>query len=415
MNYITVKEAAEKWGCNIRQVQRYCSAGVIPGMKKHGVAWMIPDNALKPNPVDRRTKAAKIDDGLPHLPMPRKAPFLNMTDLYTVPGSADECIEKLKDQPEAQALFAAEIAYNRGEIDKVYERSKYFLKAHSGMYSVISGGMLLALCAMWRGDVLLWREARKHICEAPCRTDNDRDILALSLACIDTAVRNLSDYPDWFTRGCFEYLPPDSHPSARIFYIKYMIVYAQEMAKGEFTFPDVTGLGLMKSIPYFAEPMIAQTVVDKTVIPEIYLRLLCAIAYHCLGDDDKAIPHIDKAIALALPDNLLGILAEHRRQLDYLLDDRLRRADHVAYKRYISLHKTLLEGWIKLHNTMLDKQVSIRLSTREREIARLVAFNLRDKEVALRLHISVNTVKSALQSIKDKTGANDRSEFGLYI
>ncbi len=415
MDYITVKEAAKKWSCNIRQVQRYCSAGVIPGIRKLGVAWMIPENAVKPNPIDGRTKAAKSDDELPLFPMPRKAPFLDMTDLYTVPGSADECIEKLSDHPEAQAIFTAEIAYSRGDIDKVYEYSKYFLKAHSGMYAVISSGMLLALCAMWKGDSLLWREARKHICEAPCKNDNDRDILALSLACVDTAIRNLSDYPDWFTRGCFEYLPPDAHPAARVFYIKYLIVFAQEMAKGEFRLPDVTGLGLMKSMPYFIEPMIAQAVVDRTVIPEIYLRLLCAMAYHNLGEDDNAIHHIDKAITLALPDNLLGILAEHRRQFDSLLDDRLKLADKNAYNNYIKLHKVLLEGWTKLHNTLLNKHVSIRLSVREREIARLAAFNMHDKEIAARLHISVHTVKSAISSIIDKTGAGSRNEFGAYI
>ncbi len=417
MNYITVKEAAEKWDCNIRQVQRYCSAGVIPGVRKLGAYWMIPENAAKPVLVDGRTKRAKEtrDKGDWHLPMPRKSPFLDMTDLYTVPGSANKCIEGLAAHTEAQTLFATEIAYSRGEIDKVYEHAQYLLKAHSGMYAVISGGMLLALCAMWNGDVLLWRKARKHICEAPCRDDNDRDILALSLACIDTAIRNLSDYPDWFKRGCFEHLPQDAHPAARVFYIKYLLVFAQEMAKGEFKLPDVTGLGLMKSQPYFIEPMIAQAVVDRTIIPEIYLRLLCAIAYHCLGEDDKAIPHIDKAITLALPDNLLGILAEHRRQFDSLLDERLKLADVTAYNNYIKLHKKLLNGWTKLHNTILDKQVSIRLSIREREIARLAAFNMRDKEIAARLHISIHTVKSAITSIINKTGASDRSEFGSYI
>ncbi len=417
MQYITVKEAAEKWGCNLRQVQRYCAAGVIPGIKKLGLAWMVPENAVKPSPVDGRTRQARETRacGALQLPMPRKAPFLDMTDLYTLPGRADDCVKSLANHREAQALFASEIAYSRGEIDKVYTQVHYLLQAHSGMYAVISGGMLLALCAMWKGDVSLWRKARKHICEAPCRDDNDRDILALSLACVDTAVRSLSDYPDWFTRGCFEHLPPDAHPAARVFYIKYLLVFAQEMAKGEFKLPDVTGLGLMKSIPYFVEPMIAQAVVDRTIIPEIYLRLLCAIAYHCLGDDEKAIPHIDKAIALALPDRLLGILAEHRRQFDFLLDERLKLADVTAYNSYIKLHKNLLEGWTKLHNTLLNRQVSIRLSVREREIARLAAFNLRDKEIAARLNISIHTVKSAITSIINKTGASDRSEFSAYI
>ncbi len=71
--------------------------------------------------------------------MPRKSPFLDMTDLYTAPGSADECIKDLADNPEAQALFAAEIAYSRGEIDKVYEQAQYFLNTHSGFYAVNAG------------------------------------------------------------------------------------------------------------------------------------------------------------------------------------------------------------------------------------------------------------------------------------
>ncbi len=419
MDYITVKEAAEKWGCNIRQVQRYCSAGLIPDIKKLGKVWMIPENSAKPEPIDRRTKTAreikKTDSVFPSQPLIRKSPFLDMTDLYTVPGSSDKCIEKLADHPEAQALFAAEIAYSRGEIDKVYMQAQYFLQARTGLYAVISAGMLLALCAMWKGDAKLWREARKHICDAPCKNDIDRDILSLSLACVDTAVRDLSDYPDWFKRGCFEHLPADAHPSARVFYIKYLLVFAQEMAKGEFSLPDVFGLGLMKSMPYFIEPMIAQTVVDKTIIPEIYLRLLCAIVYHCLGDNERAIPHIDKAIAIAIPDNLLGILAEHRRQFDFLLDERLKKADFDAYTRYIKLHKMLLEGWTKLHNELLNKSVSAKLSIREREVARLAAFGLRDKEIAARINLSIHTVKSTMTLIFDKTGASDRSKLSAYI
>lgn len=416
MKYMTIKETAAKWNLSERHVQTLCKSGVIYGAKKYGRSWMIPIDAQKP--IDGRTKEAKASkdtDGLPHLPMPRKAPFLDMTDLYSIPGTADKCIERLSDNPEAQVLFAAEIAYSRGEIDNVYEHAKYFLKAHSGFYAVNAGGMLLALVAMWKGDILLWRDAKKHICEAPYKDDKDRDVMALSLACINSAIRELGDYPEWFKTGCFEYLPHDAHPSARVFYIKYLLVFAQEMAKGEFTLPDVQGLGLIKSIPYFTEPMVAQAIVDKTIIPEIYLRLLSAIAYYNIGEKEKAIRHIDKAIDLALPDRLLGILAEHRRQFDTLLDDRLKIADEKAYNDYIKLHKTLLSGWTKLHNALHNKHISTALSAGEREVARLAAFGLRDKEIAQRLSISVNTVKSRMTYIFDKTGAGSRSELGLYI
>ncbi len=348
-------------------------------------------------------------------PLIRKAPFLDMTDLYTVPGSADDVIKSLSNHPEAQKLFEAEIAYSRGDIEKVFEHSSCFLEHYSGMYAVISAGMLLALAAMWNGDVTLWTQAKVHICDAPIKDDNDRDILSLSLACINSAIRELNDYPDWFTHGQFEHLPVDAHPAAKVFYVKYLLVFAQEMAKGDFTLPDVTGMGLMKSVPYITEPMIAQAVADKTVIPEIYLRLLCAVAYHHTGDEKNAIKHIDKAIALALPDKLLGILAEHRRQLDYLLDDRLRIADEVAFQKYLGLHKTLLEGWTKLHNAVLNRNISTVLTIRERQIARLAAYGCSNTEISSRLKISESATKKALYDAMNKTGVSKRKELGAYV
>ncbi len=413
MKLMTAQQAAEKWNTSVRNVQDLCKRGRIPGAERWGSAWMIPANSARP--VDGRSKAGKILKDNFTLPMPRKAPFLDMTDLYTKPGSAQEVIDSLAAHPEAQALFAAEIAYSRGEIDKVMEHARYFLNSHSGFYAVNAGGMLLALCAMWKGDIRLWREAKVHICEAPAKNETDRDIMTLSLACVDSAVRDISNYPKWFTLGKFGHLPPDAHPAARIFYVKYLLVMAQDMAKNRMTLPDVTGLGLLKSLPYIVEPMIAQAQIEKTVIAEIYLRLLVAIAYHQYGDDQSAIDHLDRAIALALPDRLLGILAEHRRQLDYLLDDRLELADAGACKKYKALHKGLLESWTSLHNQLLSRNVSKALTIKEREISRLAAFGLTDAQIAKQLNISIYMAKKGVYDSLNKTGEDGREKLGAYV
>jgi hypothetical protein len=59
MDYMTLKEAAEKWGVTPRRVNYYCAAGRIPGAVK--MAGVIPKNAEKP--IDGRTKQGK---GLHH-------------------------------------------------------------------------------------------------------------------------------------------------------------------------------------------------------------------------------------------------------------------------------------------------------------------------------------------------------------
>ena len=48
MDYISIAEAAEKWGITPRRVQVLCAQDRIPGLTKFGKAWAIPKNAEKP-------------------------------------------------------------------------------------------------------------------------------------------------------------------------------------------------------------------------------------------------------------------------------------------------------------------------------------------------------------------------------
>lgn len=57
MEFITVKQAAEKWNLSERRLQTMCSNGLIPGVMKFGHAWAIPLDAEKP--IDKRIKSGK--------------------------------------------------------------------------------------------------------------------------------------------------------------------------------------------------------------------------------------------------------------------------------------------------------------------------------------------------------------------
>lgn len=49
-----VKQAAEKWGCSVSTVKKYCASGIILTAEKVGMRnkWEIPDECLKP-PMSR--------------------------------------------------------------------------------------------------------------------------------------------------------------------------------------------------------------------------------------------------------------------------------------------------------------------------------------------------------------------------
>lgn len=52
--YMTAKEAAEKWGISQRRVQLLCVQGRIAGVIKYASVWVIPRDAQKPK--DERIK-----------------------------------------------------------------------------------------------------------------------------------------------------------------------------------------------------------------------------------------------------------------------------------------------------------------------------------------------------------------------
>lgn len=406
MNMITVKQAAEKWGVTPRRVQELCKEGKIKGAQRWERTWMIPAHAVLPS-------TAKGD--VPHMPMPKKSPFLDMTNIYNTAGDADGRAAMLENNPEAFALLEAQLAYRRGEIYKVYDHARYFLSAHSGFYAILGGGMLLALCAIWRGDMELWVEAKRHICSAPCESEVQRDMISLALAIVDSSVYDNKDYPEWFKRGNFEALPPDAHPAAKVFYTKYLYMSAFAIASKQIDFEGIQGLALMRLIPKTIEPMISQAVVDRTILPEIFLRLSCAVAYYNSGDREHAIVHMDKAIALALADRLYGVLVEYVRHFDGLLEERIALVDPSAVENIKALYGVYSVGWSKLSGAVRHRNIAANLTAREREVAKLVTFGFTSKEIASMLYIAESTVKQTVLRVVQKTGVKDRSEFASIL
>ena len=415
MNYLKIDEVAEQWGISPRRLQTLCAEGKIEGAIRFGRAWMIPREARKPK--DGRTKAGRMsqsDQAFTELTMPKKTPFLHMTDLYHTPGCAEVAIAELAQNREVQTLFAAEMAYSRGQIGTVYDCANYLLEKHTGFYAILSAGMLLAQCAIWRGDLSMWRKAKIHISQANARDDREREIITLGLCAVDSMLYDVKDFPDWFKIGCFELLHRDSLPAAKVFYAKYLYAIAHGIASKSVALEGVTGLSLMGLLPSTIEPMISQAMADRTVIVEIYLRLTCAVTYHYTRNDQQAIRHIDKALALALPDRFYGILAEYCRTIGSLIEQRLKMTDPDAWEQVNRLSKIHRENWSTLGSQITGRQIINTLSAQNRESARLAAFKLSDAEIAARMNMSISGVKQAIRIVKQKSGL-EREAFAAIL
>jgi hypothetical protein len=54
MDYMTLKEASEKWGVTPRRINYLCAAGRNPGAVKMVMTWLVPNDAE--TSVDGRLK-----------------------------------------------------------------------------------------------------------------------------------------------------------------------------------------------------------------------------------------------------------------------------------------------------------------------------------------------------------------------
>ena len=59
MNYLSVAEVAKKWNISERSVRNYCSKGRIEGAFLTGKTWNIPENAKKPERMNKRNEKPK--------------------------------------------------------------------------------------------------------------------------------------------------------------------------------------------------------------------------------------------------------------------------------------------------------------------------------------------------------------------
>lgn len=57
MEYLSIRQTAERWGISPRRIQVLCTQERIPGATRIGYSWAIPSDAKKPK--DQRIKSGK--------------------------------------------------------------------------------------------------------------------------------------------------------------------------------------------------------------------------------------------------------------------------------------------------------------------------------------------------------------------
>jgi LuxR family maltose regulon positive regulatory protein len=136
---------------------------------------------------------------------------------------------------------------------------------------------------------------------------------------------------------------------------------------------------------------------------------LKALALHGQDELDQGLTVIEEALALAEPEGYVRLFVDEDTPLARLLDQRPENPDAPRVNDYVR-QLLLTFGPAGTHPLPQAGQPTVGpLSERELDVLRLLATGLKYREIAARLHISLNTVRHHVKNLYGKLDVNSRT------
>ncbi|MFB9327064.1 LuxR C-terminal-related transcriptional regulator [Paenibacillus aurantiacus] len=136
----------------------------------------------------------------------------------------------------------------------------------------------------------------------------------------------------------------------------------------------------------------------------IEILIVQALARHRRGDASASLAPLRKALTLAEPEGYVRMFADEGRPMAELLETAAKQGIAPSYVRRLLAVFGKAEGHTPVAKPMITEQ----LSEREREVLRLLETDMSGPDIARRLHVSLNTLRTHTKNIYDKLGVNNR-------
>ena len=153
--YLSIREAAEKWGVSERRVNQYCAEGRIHGVQRFGTSWAIPDTANKPGDP-RKNKTHE-----PPKTMELYTGFMPLMSTSFAPGNCMETIEKIPNGPKKE-IALAEYYYFSGQAEKAMQKAELYLTYSEAAYR-LSACLIYVYACLSMGQISHARYALNEI------------------------------------------------------------------------------------------------------------------------------------------------------------------------------------------------------------------------------------------------------------
>jgi len=378
VNYMTPKEAAEKWGIGLRQVQYLCVNNRIPGVQHVSRRWLIPVNAEHPK---RTADGFATEDEAYHFPL------LVYTDSYAAPRTLSEEEQALLDAQvlSLQGSHAESVRLCRELADATLRPSVKF-----GAYAMCSYGYtMLGLCA----EVRACRTAMEHICaQDAAHAEDYRLLLAAS------TFQNTHDVSEFLR------IDPDKlSPDALIFYQCISVLSLL------FCTTEVSGYTIRLAAA-FCRRVEESGVYPAALVTHSVLAVLCARS----GDLSGQQKHIAAACRIGHDRALYSLLAKYSAMNYSECRKAFAQYGPEFADRLDQLHHHNFYGWKLIFNDATGARLYLSRTPEENEHLLLLSFGLSDKAIAQLKQITEEEVADAVRQMCRQYGIRSRAKLVAF-
>ena len=399
-DYLSLREAAQKWGVSERRINQYCTEGRIAGAQRIGKAWAIPSNAQKPGDPRRMRQQGKI----PPLQTPaggrlNHANLMPLMNTAFVPGNCQAAVLAMPPGPRRD-IALAEYHYFSGQPEAAAKEAEVYLTSPD-IGAKLSACLIYAYANLSLGRIPRARFALDELNAALASAGKESPEFRAAAAFVASAGAVLLHLPMPDKLPEIESFLPLLPPGLRAFalYVQAHYLYLKkEYSKSAGTVEATLAMGAS------AYP-----------IPAIYLHLVAVMDYMSLKQSEQAQGHLLTAWEMARPDDLIEGFGEHHGLLGAMLEAVIKPKWPEDFKRIIDITYRFSSGWRRVHNPITGHDVADDLTTTEFAIAMLAARNWTTQEIAEHLNISVNTVKSHISEAMRKLNVRNRKSLKQYM
>ena len=389
--YISTREAAEKWGVSRRRVSLLCSQGRVNNAIMAGKAWLIPGGAEKPE--DMRRSARPPENSL----LSDLEYIISSTHMLKPHGDPDRVLDDIGDE-RMRLIFECALAYLRGNFEHAIQ---CFRKIGGNEAAKLCACPLTMAAAISIGDYAFFAELEAYLKDVALSSASKGVKLCAELALNTASVSALAPtmVSDWLKDGDFSALPLQAKQFAAYLRAKYF-----------------QALGAYESMLTVAQTALGLCYSGREVLfSGIYFRVLCAIACYYLKRIGEAKRYLLEAMEIALPYGFITPFAKSAATFGGLLEQCLERNFPARYDDVIGQWKRTFANWVTFHNRFTKGNITHILSLRNYQIALLAAQGVPYAKIAELHNISVGRLNNIIQEIYGALYVHSRNELAQFI